>query len=142
MYLGRFQRGDSIPLSYSCVDINGATVLPNQAPTASIHSTAGTLQGTAIKLPVKHADINSSGTLLGFFSKRHFIGSLSTGRYNIFYQLASDPTIIKRVDNFDVIAGGSANGDVIAIDYTPQFGRQAIQYDTEDGNIFLGKNPV
>lgn len=141
-YLGKFQNGDRLPLAVACVDKEGVPTAPDLAPTAKIFIDDGTLQAT-VSLPAVHADINSAGAFQGLFKIRYLEGGLATDKYYVAYRYyLSGVPYQTETDSFELVAGGNSAGTVIALAHTPQHGQSVVQYDTEDGNIYLGRNPV
>lgn len=143
MNLGRKHVGDSIKLELTTLNASGAAVLPDSAPVVNIYSATGVLSmSSPYKLAVVFSDRDSSGTLLGFFSRRLVLSSsLSAGRYSVLYEWTISNARFHREDYFDVVAGGSTDGTVHGVFSHNRPESKEVHYDTESGKILVGRNP-
>lgn len=139
MYLGRFQLGDSIPLSLGTRTGDGVLgpQLPSAAPVAKTYDASGTLVET-IKLPIKNRY-----KVTAYFEKRHRLSSsYSAGRYLIVYQWVISATTYQAAAVFDIIEGGNADGAVIALQGVSRPEAIKVLYETESGKLNVGRNPT
>ena len=107
--LGRFQLGDWLPL---CVQTHGSTyapTLPDNCPTAKIFDESGSLIET-LNMPIN----DRYGPTTALFMRRRLLdSSYAAGKYMIFYLWIVSSTGYPECQQFEVVAGGSADGNVI-----------------------------
>lgn len=107
--LGRFQLGDWLPL---CLQAHGSTyapTLPDNAPTAKIFDASGTLVET-LNMPIN----DRYGPTTALFMRRRLLdSSYSTGFYMVTYLWIVSSTGYAETQQFEIVAGGSADGNVI-----------------------------
>lgn len=135
MNLGNYFAGDSIPLSVQGLNTTPVATLPDSAPTARIYS--GSTLKESVSLP-----ICDRYKLTGYFQKRHRLSSAySAGTYSIVYDVVISSTTYRKAEWFTVVAGGDADGSVIAAAAVERPEANIILYETESGCLKAGRNP-
>ena len=140
-YLGKHPHGSAVLLAVACVDPDGVPTVPDAAPTVAVYTKTGN-GGTANTMVAAHKDIDSSGAFRGLFKLR-WRGTLGTGPHSAIYSWVIGGVTYHKVDTLQRVysGGGSSSGTVLAMAAVPQHGLKAVQYDTEDGVIWHGRNP-
>lgn len=136
MDLGRYQLGDEVPLPLLCLDTSKRPADPDAAPRVAIYDEAG----GAVKdfaLPVC-----DKAETTGWFLGSLFLGSdFAAGHYEAVYRWKVGGNHGGRVDTFEIVAGGSESGQVIALhSYERPHSDFMVQQRTS-GRIYKGRNP-
>lgn len=133
MSLGRFQLGQSVPLSLSVVNSGGSPVWPDAAPTATI-----TDSGSHVIAEFKMAMTGASYV----FSADEFLGlDYTLGTYSLSYQWFVGGSSVSASDSFDVAPGGDAGGRVISMYAYSRPEASYVVGQLSSGNIVQGRNP-
>ena len=131
-YLGRFQAGQTVPLSVSPVDGAGYPTPPDRPPIAVVTDPDG--HATTIALAMR------GGNLV--FGCDFFLGSAAIlGTYTIGYSYVVAGTPGTATGSFDVIIGGDLGGAVIALYAYARPEAQYVVAQLSSGMLAMGKNP-
>lgn len=137
MWLGRHKLGDVITLACQCVNGSGTPTVPDDAPYARIYNGAGTLIKTA-RMPI--AD---SFKVTGYFSRPLHLGAeFSVGRIAVFYSWTISSTGYGDRDEFEIVAGGNPDGQVIAMHSFDRPDSNFVIYEAASGRLLKGRNPT
>lgn len=137
MYLGVYQLGDLLPLSVLTADADGATALPDAAPEATLFNPDGTV---ALTLSLPPVDPSAAPGLFGH--SFHMDGRLAEGPGRVRYSWAVSGVPRSREGFYEVVAGGHADGAVIAgFAYHRPHG-EFIVMETDSSKLKRGRNPA
>lgn len=127
-YLGRFRRGDKVPLSCSLASV------PDSAPvTVILDEDSATL--AAFLLP-------RSGVTRTEFGLAYRLGeSAALGRFQVSHQASVAGVTTTRYQSFDVVAGGDSGGEVIALYSFERPDAVRVVAQLGGGRMVRGDNP-
>lgn len=134
-YLGRYRRGQVVPLQVLCYGPDMTPRPPDRAPVAHVYSSAGI---------VESAELSQADPLgeEGLFLSRLPIGHrYSLGRYSVVYVYVSGDYEGVAVDHFEVIPGGDQNGGVISLHAFDRPESQYVVAQLDSGKLIRGRNP-
>lgn len=134
-YLGRTKLGKKLSLVLQSINGNGTPTQPDAAPYADIY--AGTTLVETVRLPiVERYKVN------WLFGVDLFLGGkYSTGQHMIVYRWLLSGAKYQAFAYFEILAGGTVAGPVVAIaEYQKPEAHYLIQ-QTEDGTLNYGRNP-
>lgn len=124
--LGRFQRGQKVPLAVAC------PAAPDAAPVATI---------TLNNAPVATIALPMAGDTLHFGLSYRIGSAFVLGTYRVAYAYAIGGVPSAAIDEFDVVAGGDSMGEVISMFW---YGRPEASYVVAQlggGRLVQGRNP-
>lgn len=134
MYLGNFTQGREVLLPLLAVDDGPTALWPTAAPRVRVYDADGTLILAAF-LP---ACDRSRATGL-FVYRLALDDSFVPGRYHAYFAWTSSGVVRARAANFDVVAGGDADGAVVSLHHLgrPQ-GDKTVAKTDGGKRLFLG----
>lgn len=137
LWLGRFQLGDFLPIPVPCRDASRVEVSPTAAPNYSIYDGTDTVIVDDLKM-VPH----DKPTRTGWFYAEHQLGSgFAVGRYNGLIQWASGGNAFAKEFCFEIVAGGSASGAYIGLEYQASPQARFVVGLVDSGSVEQRKNP-
>lgn len=132
-WLGRYQVGDFVPLVLQSTTTAGVAVTPTVAAvTAKLYNASGVLV-TTISL-----GLNNKVQTVGLFRSRWL--ATAVGVWMVVYDW-SDGTAQKKVERFEVVAGGSSSGAVVALHATELPEATYLLLQGANGTLYYGRNP-
>lgn len=129
LYLGRFRRGDSVPLGFS------TPVIPD-APPIAIVLDSNSAQVYAAMMPAFDRSRLS-------FTSDLFIGlAFSPGSFQVYYHSVINGTATLQHGSFDVVSGGDSGGAILSMYSLDRSEVMCVIAQLEDGHLVLGRNPA
>lgn len=137
MYLGRFQLGTRVPFRLQCLDgEGGSNALPDNPPWCKVWNSSGSLVAS-FEMPV-----SDRYSQTGLFLTELFLGrDYSAGQYSVTYSYRNSTYHGRQQDTFEVIAGGHADGAVVAMHFYVLPHATYVVQQLESGKIVQGRNP-
>jgi hypothetical protein len=135
-FIGRFQLGGTVPLFLITTDANKTPQVPTFPPTVKIWKPSGLLQ-------VAFVPTIETYTQTGVFLGRVFLGAqFAVGLYRVsyYYQIGLFQGV--QVDNFEIMAGGNADGNVMSMYYYACAQANFVVQGLDSGKIVQGRNPT
>ena len=132
----RHRLGDWLTLSVRTTDAVGTPTLPTDAPTAAIYSASTRVETVSLPIADRYK-------VTAFF-KRHIQldSDYSAGYYQVVYDWnISGGYHGTKVEHFQVVAGGDADGAVISVEKLERPEAQYLLYKVDSGAILAGRNP-
>ena len=121
-----------------CADINGTPTMPDDPPHVKIYRTSDGAVVYSREIPLLDKVVQ-----VGLFQVKVFLNeAFAAGDHEMEVVWSISPATFMKVMAFSVMAGGDANGQVLGMTYYPLPDANFIVYQTENGTIFKGKNPV
>jgi hypothetical protein len=137
MWLGRFHVGDSIGLSVLSKSKNGAPLQPSALVQALVYNAGGPLI-EAVPLHPK----DRFGGNWDFTARLRLDDSYQSGsQFFVLYQWTVSSTLYSRIDVFEVVDGGDADGQVVGMASVPRPEANFVLYQTQSGLLRAGRNP-
>jgi hypothetical protein len=137
MFLGRYKKGDWLPLSVQCRD-NLAVVAPDAAPEISIYSPAFSKVFGPRSIPPR-----ASGRRTGLFEIEQFLGSeFSVGIYNVIVTYAKSPNFFADLLSFEVVPSGHQDGSYINLYFYERPHADYVVGQLDADILEFRKNPV
>lgn len=136
-YLGRFQVGHMVPLTFGCRDSQGTPTLPIASPRASITKIGGSTKASLL-IP-----IIDSARVTGLFHEELILGSeYDAGRYLVLWEANVSGSLYYETAVFEVVGGGDPNSYVqsMAAWQRPEVAHVVMQ--TANGRYRYGQNPT
>ncbi len=136
MSLGRYQLGQEVVAYLRCTDADDRPVAPSAFPRVAVYAASGH--------PVRDVavPIVERGIVTGLFAVRLFLdGSFSSGAYQMVFRWAAGSHHGSEVRTFEVLPGGDASGQVIALFDYPRPSASHLVQQRSDGSIRKGRNP-
>jgi hypothetical protein len=132
----RWRLGDEVPIEFNVTNSSGTPSTPDAAPTVRIYSSSGE-KVAQFTVPPKDRSEQT-----GYFS--HFVRlgrAFSAGVYSwrATWEASSAAGIADGV--FRIVAGGDADGSVIAMHYLDAGAAPKLVYQTDAGALKHGANP-
>lgn len=137
MDLGRYQRGQKVPIGVNAVDGSSNPVEPDEAPVATIRDPASNVVAT-LALPRVAPSRTSFGA--GFFLGVLF-QTLGTYQVSYAYTFAEGTGQGSASDSFEVIAGGDEGGSVVAMFSLDRPEARYVVGQLGCGKLAQGRNP-
>lgn len=143
MFIGSYQLGDVVPLSVWCRNANQTPASPDDAPTASVYPDGLDLgpEGGPIVLrqSLPAVDVRK---ITGYFSYRLSLGALfSVGTYAVVTTYTVGGVHHADVQKFEILPGGSAEGNGIAMHFFKQVAADYVLLQTDQGALQRLRNP-
>ncbi len=136
MFLGRFQQGQSLPLILVCENSTGVPTDPTACPDADILNASGT------RVSSQALPILDPAASVGLFAGSVYLGSLyPAGLYSVAYRWDISGTRSERLDTFEIVAGGDASGQVLAITNYERPQANFLVQQRQNSTFYKGKNP-
>jgi len=133
----RYRLGDFVPIVVQCRDTSDLPASPSAAPQITVYNASGTAVLSSLKMPPV-----DKPTRTGVFRYELRLSSdFSTGFYDIYVQWTVSGNVQSRVEKFQVVAGGNANGAYIGLFWYPRPDSNWIIGRQEDGQYERLKNP-
>lgn len=137
MFIGRYKKGDWLPLSVQCRD-NLAVVAPDAAPMVNIYSPTFSKVFTARSSPPR-----ASGRRTGLFEIEQFLGSeFSTGIYNVLVTYSKSPKNFADLLSFEVVPSGHQDGSYINLYFYERPHADYVVGQLDGDVLEFRKNPV
>jgi hypothetical protein len=136
MYLGRYQQGDRLPLRVFCSDADDAPVEPDEAPRATIWSTAS-ICASNIWIPPIHRTASPGLFQYPLHLDSRFPAEYYTAEISWKVNGAPRATIV----HFEVVGGGHPDGAVISMYAFSRPQAEFLVFQTDAAKIFKGRNP-
>lgn len=136
MYLGRYFQGQVLPVTVQCTTSDGTPAVPDNPPYIDFRSDSG--QVLQVQMPVI-----DRYTVTGLFSyPLRLNASFPAGRYSatVFYRASGYHGL--EVHPFEVVAGGDADGAIVAQAFWQRPEATYLIQQTEADNILLKRNPA
>lgn len=135
MNLGRYQLGDTVPITIQTVAANDVPTDPTSVPTIRTYTSAGTLIDTDLKVP--RLGVGTTG----LFRKNLFLGSTyAAGKYCV--RASYTVTNLKcPLFFFEVLPGGNAKGAYRALAYYDKMIGDLIVGETDTGELEIKQRP-
>ena len=136
MYRGRYQLGSIVPLSVWCRTSADTPTAPSNCPSMQVFNDSGT-RVASLLIPI-HDRYAVTGFFLYPLSLDH---RFATGRYRVVYHYTVSGATKMEEDEFEVVAGGSVDGQAMNMYYLslPQSNYVLLQTDT--GRVLKLRNP-
>lgn len=135
MFRGRVQLGEHIALGVLCLDASDTPTAPDAAPLLEIFS--GTAKVLAKTIPA----LDRFGTT-GLFQIQQFLDErFAAGQYKAIYRWDIGSYEGMAEDTFEVVAGGNADGQIIAMHYYKRPHADFIVSQLNSGKLVKGRNP-
>lgn len=135
-YRGRYELGDEPTFQIVCRDVNKTPTVPTDCPTADVWS--GTTKVVNQLIPV----LDRYGTTAAFQFVFKLDSRFAVGQYSVDYRYKLGATHVVETDHFEVIAGGNADGNVIAMTFYDRPHADFLVYQLDTGKIAAGRNPT
>lgn len=136
-WIGRYQLGQSISLFLVTRNADGTPAVPESPPVASISLPGGTV------VLAKEMPVVDRYQYDGLFLLPVFLGGLfAEGLYSVAYQFAVGGLSITESDNFQVLPGGNADGNVVSMYFYERPQARFIVQQLDSGKIVQGRNPT
>ena len=136
MYRGRFQQGQTLGMLLVTTDASSTPQKPDRPPVLKIW------QGATLVLSAEVPMIDRA-TDLGHFLARVFLGnSFPAASYEVTFQWQVGSYAGMQTDNFDVVPGGSPDGNIMAMYFYRRPHANFVIQSLESGRIIEGRNPV
>ena len=137
MFLGHYQLGDLLPISVWTLGASGTPTEPDDVPLIQILDSDG-LAVLARTLPVV-----DSANVTGFFQYRMNLDQLfSAGYYSILATYIISSTNYAQVNEFEIVAGGNAEGNGIAMHFFNQPAADYVLLQADRGTLKRLRNPT
>lgn len=108
-FLGRYQRGDVVPIPVITANATPVPTLPGAAPVAYIYKAGTFLE--AVKLPIKDRYL-----VTAFFLFPLFLGAKYTAaHYQVWLTYSVSSTVYATVATFEVVSSGNKDGDLVSL---------------------------
>jgi hypothetical protein len=137
MDLGRFQKGEKVPLQVSTVDGSANPVEPDAAPLVVVRDPANAVVAS-LRLP-------RVGTAFDQYGMAHFLGvlfaTLGTYQVSYSYDYAEGTGQGTASDTFELIAGGDEGGAVVAMFHIDRPEARYVVGQLASGKLVQGRNP-
>ena len=129
--------GDEIFLGVQCVNASGTPTAPDAAPTMHIATAAG------VKVLSKSIPPQDKFNATGWFGYMQPLNSsFSTGRHFVRYSWAISSTQFVLVDHFEILAGGSTDGQYVSLFYLDRpDGQDYVLGQTDQGTMTVNRGP-
>lgn len=135
MYMGRYQLGEHVPLRV-LTNTNRAAVVPDYPPVAKVFDSSGSVRFN------KRIPVSDRYGQTGLFSFRLFLDStFATGHYSVTFTWIQGTDVGCSVGEFDIVAGGDADGAIIALHRYQTANAQFIMREMDSGELRAGRNP-
>ena len=136
MYRGRYQLGQEIPLTVLTVNGSGTPTAPTEAPFYEVHNTSGKVKSGKF-MPV----LDRFGVTGLFQANVRLDTDFSPGRYTVVYRWLAGSFQGVEYSSFEVVAGGDADGAVIAAFWYERPHADFLVQQLDSGKLVRGKNP-
>lgn len=134
---GRYQLGQEVVLSVLCTDASGTPTAPTSAPHLDVFRGATKVLSGAL-LP--SLDV---GATTGLFQRSLFLGAIfSAGRHTVVYRYLVGSYLGQHTEEFEIVAGGNANGHVIAAHWYERPHAGFVVQQLDSGKLIKGRNPT
>lgn len=136
MFLGHYQLGDLVPITVWTMDSNDTPQKPDDVPVVHIYDADGDpADGRTIPI------IDQRNTT-GYFHYRFNLDSqYSTGDYTAIANYVISSTHYAAIHQFEVLPGGNAEGNGIAMHFFKQAAADYILMQTDQGTLKRLRNP-
>lgn len=137
--LGRYQLGDFVPLTFSAVDNNGTPAWPTATPTVKTYDASDVTSAVETIRPPAH----DMQRLTGLFRYLLRLGSsyAADKTYVAVATWAISDTTYGNMFQWDVLAGGDADGAVIGATFISRPEAGVVAYVVDGGNLKTSNNP-
>jgi hypothetical protein len=135
MFKGRYVLGDRVPLSAWTRDSALTPTLPGDVPLAEVWSS--TVKVLEQKLPVS----DRYGITARFGFRLHLDGRFAVGRYHVVYRFTVGGSHFKECDEFDIVAGGHADGTGISMTFVRHPTSDFVLMQVDAGRVLRLRNP-
>lgn len=136
-YRGRWQLGEHVPMQVQCRNSTGAPVAPTAAPTLSVYDSSGTRIVNEKTIPV----LDRFGTTGLFGIWLYLTSAFAAGQYAAVYSWTSGVFTGRFVEQFEVVAGGNADGAVISMYYYQRPHARFVVQQLDSGRLVKNRNP-
>lgn len=140
MYRGRFQLGQLISLGVQCTLADGVASAPDAAPQMRIYTGPVPAQTAIVARSIPVQDRN--GTTGLFVFPQLLDSRFGSGTYCALYLWTVGGVYRDALDQFEVIDGGAAGGQVISAAWFPRGASNFLIYQTDSGTLNKGRNPA
>jgi hypothetical protein len=137
MYRGRYQNGDTVPLRVLCRDAAGVPGVPPRAPQVTVWSPAGAKVRVRV-MPV----LDRYGQAGLFHYPLYLDGDFAPGLYRAVYNYNLGSYVGIEEDGFEVLAGGNADGAVVALHFYVRPHARFVMQSLDSGKMVQGRNPT
>jgi hypothetical protein len=141
-HLGNYQLGDHVRLVCECKTSSGVPTEPDSAPTVSVFSPTATIINNKTIPPLDRYNAT------GVFSYELFLGAstwvpglFAAGKLWVLYNWVIAGVSGADIDCFDILAGGHANGSVIAMHWLEKPHGNYIVMQLNSGRLIKRRNP-
>ena len=136
MFRGRYQLGQEVPLGVLAVNGSNTPSFPTIVPHMDVFSSTGKVIAGKL-LPVL-----DRGGQTGYFQIPLFLGpQFVAGKYTAVYRWLVGTYLGQSADEFDVLAGGSTDGSIIAMHWFERPQAQFIVQHLDSGKVLRSRNP-
>lgn len=136
MFIGRFVLGEFVPLVVWARNDDGTPAVPSSHPEARIYDDAGTLVQTHALPLVDSADV------VGRFRYDLPLGSqYAVGYYSVKIEYTISAVVYAELLDFQVLAGGDADGGLIAAELYNSPNSPWLVAETDRGELLAHRNP-
>ena len=136
MYRGRYQLGKHLPIGVQCVNATRVPSAPTAAPSFRIYKHDATFI-IAGSLPPTERYLAT-----GLFEYRQFLtAAFSVGWYYVRYTWAVLGVNFAAFDAFEVVAGGSAGGQINSMFFLDRTDGDWIVTQSDSGNTNINRGP-
>jgi len=136
MFLGFYQLGSLLPLRCRTRNAAGTPLLPSAAPQARIINESGETVQT-VSLPL----FDQERITAYFHTCVSLAGDFTEQRYTVLYTWLIGETLMASTEEFEVVAGGTADGAGIAMHYFRQESADYVLYQNDGGVLNKLRGP-
>jgi hypothetical protein len=134
-WLGRYQKGEIVPLTFATVDASEAQATPDAVPTAMIYRSGAIVAGLSVPALDDH-------NLPGLFQASLFLEpQFSAGHYQVVFNWMISSTNYTGQAFFEVLSSGDPEGGGIALATFRMPGMHYALMQTRSGRITKMRNP-
>lgn len=141
MWIGRFIRGDTLPLLVACGDPKTGEA---EQPAGQVYAHIYYVDSPIIIDSVPLTPVDRYSNRWVFSGQQLVDGDYDPGCYTIVYSWSYGGDARVKLGTFGVLAEtlGDADGSVLAIQSTFRPEARNLLYETESGDLKLGRNPA
>ena len=133
-YRNRYQLGDFVPLFLVCKNVNGVPTVPDTVPEARLFDPFGVAAGHFSMNPVDR--FGTTATFALNLGASQFFNIVGNWRIVYTYKIGTYSGMDE--DTFQIVNGGSVNGNVISMYYFHRPNADYVVYQT-DGGVLVGE---
>ena len=135
MFLGRYRQGEPVVLTLLSHDDDGEAAPPDGPPAVTVYDDAGAkVASGAVPLLDRYRQP-------GWCGYRLRLGALGVGHYGVTFGYSGGGSARLDAATFEVVAGGHADGAVLAMTHYERPHAAFLVHQAESGTRVFGRNP-